>query len=66
MDFSAADFAQDAGFKLICPDSVGADRVFNISDPHPLASPARESNTDCPQYSTLCMYPYLVSVRASL
>jgi hypothetical protein len=46
--------------------SVGADRVFNVSDPHPIAFPARESNTDWPRYSTLCMYLYLVSERASL
>jgi hypothetical protein len=46
--------------------SVGADRVFNVSDRHPIASPARESNTDCARYSTLCMYLYLVSERASL
>jgi hypothetical protein len=44
--------------------SVGADRVFNVSDPHPIAFPACESNTDRPRYSTLCVYLYLVSERA--
>jgi hypothetical protein len=42
---------------------VGAERVLNVSD---IASPARESNTDWPRYSILCMYLYLVSERASL
>jgi hypothetical protein len=46
--------------------SVGADRVFNVSDPHPIAFPARESNTDWLWYSTLRMYLYLVSERTSL
>ena len=46
--------------------SVGVDRVFNVSDPHPIASPARESNTDWPRYSTLGMCLYLASERASL
>jgi hypothetical protein len=44
----------------------GTDGVLNDSDPHPIASPARESNTDWPRYSTLCMYLYLLSERASL
>jgi hypothetical protein len=46
--------------------SVGADRVFNDSDPNPIASPAGESNTNWPRYSILRMYIYLVSERASL
>jgi hypothetical protein len=45
--------------------SVGADRVFNVSDPHPIASPTRESNTDWPRYSILRMSLYLVSEPAS-
>jgi hypothetical protein len=49
---------------LVCP--LSADRVFNVSDPHPIASPARESNTDWPRYSILRKYLYLVSERASL
>ena len=38
--------------------SVGADRVFNVSDPHPIAPSARESNTDWSRNSTLrtCLY----------
>ena len=35
--------------------SVGADKVFNVSDPHPVAFPARESNTDWPRYSTVAL-----------
>ena len=46
--------------------SVGADRAFNFFDTHPIASPARESNTDWPQYFTLCMYLYLTSERVSV
>jgi hypothetical protein len=58
---SVANFAQDVG--LVCPL---ADRMLNVSDPHPIASPAFESNTDWSRYSTLCMCLYLVSGRASL
>jgi len=40
--------------------SVGADRVFDVSDPHPLPHPIaflpREGDTDRAWYSTLCMY----------
>jgi hypothetical protein len=46
--------------------SVGADRVFNVSDTHLLAFPAREGDTDWPRCSTLCMYLYLVPERTSL
>ena len=46
--------------------SVVVERVFNVSDWHLVASPAREGNTDWPRYSTLCVYLYLVSERASL
>ena len=56
---SAADFTQDVG--LVC---IGADRVFNVTDPHHIAPPARERNTDWPRYSTLCMCLYLFSERA--
>ena len=41
--------------------SVGADRVFNISNHHPIAFSARESNTDWTRYSALRMYLYLDS-----
>jgi hypothetical protein len=58
---SAANFAQDVG--MVCPRRR---QVFNISDSHPIAFPARESNTDWPRYSILCVYLYLVSSRASL
>ena len=46
--------------------SVGADRLFKVShaDPHSIAFPARERNTDRPRYSTLCMCLYSVSERA--
>ena len=37
------------------------DIVFNVSDPHPIASSTCESNTDWPRYSTLCMYLYFIS-----
>ena len=44
--------------------SVGADRLFSVSNPHSIASPARDSNTDRPRHSTLCMYLSLVSELA--
>ena len=59
---SAADFAQHFG--LVCPWAPTG--LFNVSDPHPTAFPARESNTDWPWHSVFCMYIYLVSERASL
>ena len=58
--------AADLGAGCRQGTSVSADRVFNVSDPHPIASPARESNTDWPRYSTLRMYLYLVSECACL
>ena len=46
--------------------SVGANRVFNVSDPHPVAFSTRDSNTDCPRYPILRMYLCLISERAFL
>ena len=46
--------------------SIGVDSVFNISDLHPIAFPTcdcRQSCTDCPRYSTLRTYMYLIYRR---
>ena len=61
---SAANVAQDVG--LVCLDSLDANQVFHVSDCYPIAFPARESNSNCPWYSILCMYLYFVSKCTSL
>ena len=61
---SAANFAQDVG--LVCP--LGTDGLFDVSqaDSHPIAFPARKSNTDWPRYSTLCMCLHFIPERPFL